>query len=43
MHWILVVALQDGKAENFGGPVPGEIARSRNGRIVLESILGSRR
>jgi len=34
---------RDWKKENFAGPVPEEIARSKNGRIELVNILGSRR
>ena len=33
---------QDWKSENFAGPVPEEIAKSKNGHIELINILGSR-
>jgi WD40 repeat protein len=38
----LVLSNADWKNENFAGPVPEEIVRSRNGQIELVNILGSR-
>ena len=43
--FLVLIALQDSdwKKENFAGAVPQESLSSKNGRIELANILGSRR